>query len=265
MQPLRTLSAAVALAALFPGLALADLHTESVTYEHDGQTFEGFIAWDPSVDGPRPGVLVVHEWWGHNDYARSRAEQLAAEGYTAFSLDMYGDGRTADHPSEAGEFAGQVRENRDMMLERFGAAHDYLRGHDQTADQPVAAVGYCFGGTVALEAARAGADLALVASFHGALATEHPASADTLKPEVLVFNGAADPMVPKEQVDAFREEMDNADADWTLVDFGGVLHSFTNPDADSIAERFDMPVGYDERADRDSWQYLLGALERRLK
>ena len=248
---------------VLPALALADIHTEEIAYEHDGEEMTGFLA-RPAGDGPFPGVLVVHEWWGHNDYARTRAEQLAREGFAAFALDMYGSGQVADHPSEAGEFAGRIRENRELMLGRFEAAHDWLRNHEGVADRPLAAIGYCFGGTVVLEAARAGADLALVASFHGALATEHPAQPDTVKAEILVFNGAADPMVPPEQVAGFREEMDAAGARYTLVDFAGVVHSFTNPEADTIAERFDMPVGYDTRADHDSWRHLMAVLQDRL-
>ena len=248
---------------VLPGLALADIDTEEIAYEHDGEEMTGFLA-RPTGDGPFPGVLVVHEWWGHNDYARTRAEQLAREGFAAFALDMYGSGQVADHPSEAGEFAGRIRENRELMLGRFAAAHEWLHNHDSVADQPLAAIGYCFGGTVVLEAARAGADLALVASFHGALATDHPAQADTVKAEILVFNGAADPMVPPEQVAGFREEMDAAGARYTLVDFAGVVHSFTNPEADAIAERFDMPVGYDARADHDSWRHLVAVLQDRL-
>ena len=246
-----------------PGLALAGIHTEEVAYQHDGDEMTGFLA-RPAGDGPHPAVLVVHEWWGHNDYARARAEQLAREGFAAFALDMYGSGQVAAHPSEAGEFAGRIRENRELMLGRFEAAHDWLRAHDSVADRPLAAIGYCFGGTVVLEAARAGADLALVASFHGALATDHPAQADAVKAEVLVFNGAADPMVPPEQVAGFREEMDAAGVRYTLVDFAGVVHSFTNPEADAIAERFDMPVGYDARADHDSWGHLRAVLQDRL-
>jgi len=256
----------IVLALLFlalPGLALAGIHTEEVVYQHDGDEMTGFLA-RPAGDGPHPGVLVVHEWWGHNDYARARAERLAREGFAAFALDMYGSGQVADHPSEAGEFASHIRENRELMLGRFEAAYDWLRAHEGVADQPLAAIGYCFGGTVVLEAARAGANLALVASFHGALATEHPAQPDAVKAEILVFNGAADPMVPPEQVAGFREEMDAAGARYTLVDFAGVVHSFTNPEADAIAERFGMPVGYDARADHDSWGHLMAVLQDRL-
>ncbi|MFO8154815.1 MAG: dienelactone hydrolase family protein [Thiohalospira sp.] len=250
---------------LLAPLQAAEIHTETVTYEHDGHELTGYVAHDGSHSEPRPGVLVVHEWWGHNEYARDRAEQLAEAGYVAFALDMYGGGEVADHPDEAGAFAGRVRENHDRLTGRFDAAHDWLADHELTAGQPLAAVGYCFGGSVALEAARAGADLALVASFHGGLATDHPAEAGEVDAELLVFTGGADPMVPTKQVAGFREEMDAAGVRYTLVEFAGAKHSFTNPEADAIAERFGMPVGYDPRADRDSWHHLLGVMSDRLE
>ena len=245
--------------------ALAELHTEEVVYEHEGHELTGYLAYDASLSGARPGVLVVHEWWGHNDYARQRAEQLAAEGYVAFALDMYGSGEVADHPSEAGAFAGRIRQDHALLTGRFDAAHNWLRNHELTRGRSLAAVGYCFGGTVALEAARAGAELALVASFHAGLATDRPAEPGVVNAELLIFNGAADPMVPPEQVAAFKAEMADAGVRHTVVDFSGVLHSFTNPGADAIAERFDMPVGYDARADRDSWHHMLGVFGDRLR
>jgi dienelactone hydrolase len=252
----------ILLTGLLPGLVLADIQTEEVHYEHDGDSLTGYFAY-PDSDGPHPGVLVVHEWWGHNDYARDRAEQLAREGYAAFALDMYGSGKVADHPSTAGDFAGEIRANRARMLGRFRVAHDWLRGHEATVEAAPSAVGYCFGGSVALEAARAGMDLNVVASFHGSLATEHPAEAGNVTAEVLSFTGTADPMIPAQQIAGFQQEMDAADVRYTVVEFSGVKHSFTNPAADAIAEEFNMPVGYDERADRDSWNHLMGVLRDR--
>ncbi|WP_018873639.1 dienelactone hydrolase family protein [Thioalkalivibrio sp. ALJ16] len=253
---------AVLLASLLPGLALAGIQTEEVTYEHDGAELTGYLAY-PEAGGPHPAVLVIHEWWGHNDYARDRAEQLAREGYAAFALDMYGSGKLAGHPSTAGDFAGEIRANRDLMLGRFQAAYDWLRAHDASVDAAPSAVGYCFGGTVALEAARAGMDLTVAASFHGALGTDHPAEADQVTAELLSFTGTADPMIPPEQIAGFQEEMQAAGVRYTVVEFSDVLHSFTNPGADAIAEEFNMPVGYDARADHDSWQHLLSVLRDR--
>lgn len=235
-----------------------------MVYQHNGVELTGYLAHDSSLEGPRPGVIVVHEWWGHDENARHRAEMLAEAGYVALALDMYGTGKLAEHPSTAREFATAVRTNRDVMMGRFEAAEALLRGHELTGDQPLAAIGYCFGGSVVLEAARAGADLAMVASFHGALNTSNPAQPDSIKADILVFNGAEDPMVPAEQIAAFREEMAAAGVLYTFVDFAGATHSFTNPGADAIAEQFGMPVGYDARADRDSWNWLIAYLNDRL-
>lgn len=240
--------------------AMAEVVLEPVVYDVDGVEMHGTLAYDSGVSEPRPGVLVVHEWWGHDDHARARAAALAEEGYVALALDMYGEGRTADHPQTASEFASEIRSNRDLMLRRFDGAHAWLGSHERVADQSLAALGYCFGGSVVLEAARAGRDLSVVASFHGGLGTQNPANAETLRAEVLVFNGAADPLVPAEQIAAFREEMDAAQATYTFVDYSGVRHSFTNPGADALAEKFGMPVGYDERAARTSWTHTLEAL-----
>ncbi|AHE99590.1 dienelactone hydrolase family protein [Thioalkalivibrio paradoxus] len=242
----------------------AEIQVDEITYEHAGIELTGYLAHDASREGPRPGVIVVHEWWGHDAHARRRAEMLAEAGYVGFALDMYGSGKLAEHPNEAREFATAVRSNRDTMLGRFQAAEALLREHELTAEQPLAASGYCFGGSVVLEAARSGADLAMVASFHGALATEHPAGPDRVKADILVFNGADDPLVPAEQIAAFRDEMAAAGVDYTFVDFSGATHSFTNPGADAIAEEFGMPVGYNARADRDSWNWLLAYLNDRL-
>ncbi|MFO8004329.1 dienelactone hydrolase family protein [Thioalkalivibrio sp.] len=253
---------------LILNVALAEsgpaIHAERVVYEHNGVELTGYLAFDTAREGPRPGVIVVHEWWGHDENVRRRAEMLAEAGYVGFALDMYGTGKLAEHPSAAREFATAVRTNRDVMMGRFEAAEALLREHELTAGQPLAAIGYCFGGSVVLEAARAGADLAMVASFHGALNTDNPAQPDTVKADILVFNGAEDPMVPAEQIDAFREEMAAAGVLYTFVDFAGATHSFTNPGADAIAEQFGMPVGYDARADRDSWNWLIAYLNDRL-
>lgn len=262
------LIATLFLSPAFLSTAAADqgpaIHTQTVTYEHNGVEMTGYLAHDPALEGPRPGVIVVHEWWGHDAQARRRAEMLAEAGYVGFAIDMYGSGQVADHPTEAQAFAGAVRSNRDAMLGRFEAAEALLREHELTSGQSLSAIGYCFGGSVVLEAARSGADLAMVASFHGGLGTEHPAEPGGIIPDILVFNGAEDPLVPREQIAAFREEMAAADASYTFVDFAGATHSFTNPGADAIAEQFGMPVGYDPRADRDSWTWLIAYLNDRL-
>lgn len=234
--------------------ARAEIRGQEVSYSDGQVTMKGYIAFDDSIRGKRPGVLVVHEWWGQNDYARGRARMLAAMGYTALAVDMYGDGKTANHPSEAGAFAGEVRRNLPMARARFEAALKELRRHPTVAADDVAALGYCFGGSVVLEMARMGLDLDAVVSYHGSLGLSTPAEPGRIKAKVAVFTGEADPMIPPAQVDSFRQDMDKAGARLTLVSYPGVKHSFTNPEADQLAARFGLPLAYDQAADQDSWR-----------
>ncbi|MCS6786006.1 MAG: dienelactone hydrolase family protein [Thiobacillaceae bacterium] len=235
------------------GAARAEVRTEEVTYSDGQVTMKGYLAYDDAIRGKRPGVLVVHEWWGLNDYARSRARRLAAMGYTALAVDMYGDGRTAAHPKEAGAFAGEVRRNLPLARSRFEAALRVLRQHPTVAAEDVAALGYCFGGSVVLEMARQGLDLDAVVSYHGSLQLSTPAEPGRVKARVAVFTGEADPMIPPTQVEAFRQEMQRAGVDLILVSYPGVTHSFTNPEADRLAAQFGLPLAYDRKADEDSW------------
>lgn len=230
--------------------------SENLDYEVDGQHFTGYLAFDDSHSDARPGVLVVHEWWGLNDYVRRRADMLAELGYVALALDMYGDGRQASHPQEAGEFAQASMASLPLAERRFNAARDLLAGHERVNGEQIAAIGYCYGGGVVLQMARAGAKLAAVASFHGNLtprANPLPANSPI---RIAAFNGAADPLVPAEQVAAFEQEMQAANADYFVVNYPGALHAFTNPAADKAAAEFGMPIGYDKAADTDSWQRL---------
>ncbi|MEW6324984.1 MAG: dienelactone hydrolase family protein [Nitrospirota bacterium] len=247
----RLIGMTVLLSALLP--ACATLHVEEIRYSANGQALKGYLAYDKKVQGKRPGVLVVHEWWGHNDYVRKRARMLAQLGYTAFALDMYGDGKQADHPEEAGQFAEEVRKNQEQGEQRFMAALNLLRAHDTVDADRVAAIGYCFGGAVVLHFARTGGDLAGVVSFHGSLSTDTPAQPGAVKAKVLVLHGADDPYVPPEQVEQFKREMDNAGADYRFIAYPGATHSFTNPAADRYAEHFKMSVKYDPEADKQSW------------
>lgn len=235
--------------------------TEEVEYRVGDETFTGFLAYDAAVEGERPGVLVVHEWWGHNDYVRSRAVEVAELGYTALALDMYGSGKVADHPAEAQQFMEAALADPELMGERFLAAKQLLEQQSATDADRIAAIGYCFGGAVVLNMARAGVELDGVASFHGVLATEQPATPDTVAAKVLVLHGEADPLVPPEQVDAFKAEMDAAGVDYEFIGYPGVQHSFTNPGATEVGEQFDMPLEYDEEADRHSWEALQAFFE----
>ncbi len=241
--------------------ASAEVVGKELTYRHGDVVMQGYLAYDDAIDGKRPGVLVVHEWWGLNTYARQRADMLARLGYTALAVDMYGDGKTADHPEDAGKFAAEVKQDMAVARARFRAALDLLQSQASVDRGKTAAIGYCFGGGLVLEMARTGVDLDVVASFHGGLVTANPAQKGAMKSRILVFNGAADPFVKPEQVVAFKQEMDAAGADYRFIDYPGVKHSFTNPDAGKFAQKFNLPLQYDAAADADSWQTMLDAFE----
>jgi dienelactone hydrolase len=230
----------------------AKVTTREVEYRSGDTVLKGYLA-ESATKGKRPAVLVVHEWWGHNEYARKRARMLADLGYVALAVDMFGDGKTAQHPDDAGKFAGEVMKNKAVGEARFNAALDFIKQLPEVDPERIAAIGYCFGGGVVLHMARIGADLKGVVSFHGSLATDSPAQPGKVKARVLVFNGEADKMIPPEQVAAFKEEMNKAGAPFRYVGYAGVMHSFTNPDADNYAKKFNLPLAYDKKADLDSW------------
>ncbi len=242
----------IALAFAVPA-AQAAVKGEEVQYKAGNTVLKGYLAWDDAVKGKRPGVLVVHEWWGHNEYARNRARMLAELGYTALALDMYGDGHQAHHPDEAGKFAGEVRKNLVVAKQRFDAAQSVLKKHPTVDGKNIAAIGYCFGGAIVLEMARQGENLKGVVSFHGSLNTDQPAKAGKFSARALVLTGEADPFVPAEQVEAFRKEMQAAKVDYSVVVYPGAKHSFTSPDADKLGEQFKMPFAYNAIADHESW------------
>jgi dienelactone hydrolase len=234
-------------------MAQAEVQGKEVTYSANGTLLKGYIAYDDAIQGKRPGVLVVHEWWGLDDYARKRAWILAQLGYTALALDMYGEGKQAHHPDEAGKFAGELAKNLPLAKTRFEAAMEYLRQQKNVDAKNIAALGYCFGGSVVLQMARLGEDLKGVVSFHGNLATVHPAQPGEVKARIISFTGTDDPMIPAEQVAAFRQEMEKAGADYKAVTFAGAKHSFTNPAADEYGRKFNLPLAYDAAADKASW------------
>lgn len=250
------LTAAVAASGFFAGGAQAAVEGREVQYSAGGVTMKGYFAWDAAVSVQRPGVLVVHEWWGHNDYARSRARMLAELGYAALAVDMYGDGKTAAHPEDAGKFSGELMKNAETTKARFLAALGFLKAQPQTDPSRIAAIGYCMGGGVALNMARAGTDLKGVASFHGSLNAIVPAVPGGIKARLLVLHGADDTFIPPEAVAAFKKEMADAGADLKFVAYPGATHSFTNPEADGYAKKFGMPVAYNADADRLSWEEL---------
>jgi dienelactone hydrolase len=233
--------------------AQAEVRTEVVEYTDGDVTLEGYMAWDNLYVGKRPGVLVAHEWMGHNPYVRKRAEQLARLGYVAFALDMYGKGVLAKDAKEAAALAGKFRENRKLMRTRASAGLEVLRKHPLVDGARLAAIGYCFGGTVVLELARSGADLRSVVTFHGSLDTPTPQDARNIRGKVLALHGGDDPFVTPAQVAAFEEEMRKGGVDWQLFVYGGAVHSFTNPDSGNDNSK---GLAYNERADRRSWKAM---------
>ncbi|TNF27962.1 MAG: dienelactone hydrolase family protein [Deltaproteobacteria bacterium] len=223
---------------------------------------KGFLAWDATKEGPRPGVLVIHEWWGHNAYARHRAVMLAQLGYTALAVDMYGDGKTADHPGDAMKFAQATTANLDEAKARFDAAKQLLAERAETDGTKVAAIGYCFGGGIALNMARMGEELAGVVSFHGSLGAKTPAEKGAVKTEILVLNGGDDPLAPADAVKAFEDEMTAAGATFEVVSYPGAKHAFTNPGATAMGQKFELPLAYDAKADAASWDAMKAFLAR---
>ena len=232
----------------------AGIATRSIDYTADGVTLKGYIAYDKDVTGKRPGILVVHEWWGHNEYSRKRAEMLAELGYVALAVDMYGDGKQAGHPEDAGKFSSEIMKNMPVMKERFLAALDLLKKDSHVDAKQIGAIGYCFGGGVVLAMARSGAELSGVVSFHGGLGTSSPAEKGKVKARILVCNGAADPFVTTEDLKAFEQEMTSAGADYKVISYEGAKHSFTNPGSTEAGKKFNIPLAYNEAADKQSWK-----------
>ncbi len=246
---------------LFTSSALAALVGKEVTYKAGDAVMKGYLAYDDAAKGKRAGVLVVPEWWGVNDYAMKRARMLAAEGYVALVVDMYGNGQTAANPQEAGALAGGVNKNPPLAYARFDAARKFLDSQPGVKKGETAALGYCFGGGVVLNMARSGMPLKAAVSYHGVLASDVSPKPGDIKAKLRVFHGEADPIVPPEQVEAFKTEMANAKADYMLVAYPGVKHTFTNREADSYAAQFGLPLKYDAEADKDSWTRTLEFLK----
>ena len=247
--------AAVAVSLLVaPALAGAEVQTKEVTYKQGDTELQGFLAWDGAAKGRAPGVLVVHEWWGHNQHARNQAIRLAKSGYVGFALDMYGKGKLATHPQDAQAFAAEATKDPAVVKARFLAALDLLKQDPHVDPKRIAAIGYCFGGGIALAMARQGVDLNAVVTFHGALATQQPAAPGAVKARLLVLTGADDPLVGPDQVEAFKKEMAAAGAKLEVVSEPHAKHSFTNPDA---AKAGMEQLAYNADADKDSWERML--------
>jgi dienelactone hydrolase len=233
--------------------AHAAIKEEPVTYQNGSATMRGFVVYDDAVQGKRPGIVMVHEWWGITRHIRDEAQKFAQQGYTAFIADMYGDTRTADNPKDAGALSGLVMKDPKVMEGRFNTARNQLAGHPSVDPTRIGAVGYCFGGAVVLNMARAGADLAAVAGFHASLGLNTPAPGPgTVKAKILVLNGAEDPFVKREQYEALKKDFDAAKAEYRIIEYPGAVHAFTNPEATEIGHKFNLPLRYDAQVDHEA-------------
>jgi dienelactone hydrolase len=247
------------------GLGEPKIVGKTVEYSAPGVVMKGYLAYDENVKGKRGGVLVVPEWWGLNDYVRRRARMLAELGYTALAADMYGEGMVVTTPDEAGKLSSEAMKDFDVTKARFMAAVDFLRRQPTVDPSRIAAIGYCFGGGIVLNMARQGVDLKGVVSFHGDLTAVKPAQRGSVRAKILVLSGGADKFVTPEQIGAFKQEMKTANADFQFISYPGALHSFTNPDATELGEKFHMPIAYNAKADEESWSQMEGFLNKVLK
>ena len=233
------------------------IQTQSLTYSAGGSEMIGHLAQSLDATHSRPGVLVLPEWWGLNAYIRRRAEDLAHLGYTALAVDLYGEGTTADHPDRAGELMNEVLEDMGAGTQRLQAAVAALTDQPGVDASRLAAIGFCFGGAMALHLARIGTELKAAVSFHGALDSFHQAAPGTIKARVLVCHGAADEFISKESIQAFHDEMNSAGANYEFISYPGALHGFTSPEADENGRKYGLPLAYDESADKESWQAMI--------
>ncbi|MBT5376719.1 MAG: dienelactone hydrolase family protein [Nitrospinaceae bacterium] len=256
MKKIFVLSVVVLLS--FVTLANAGIKTEEIEYSHNGTKLTGYLAYDDSKSGKRPGVLVAHEWWGHNDHARNRAKMLAEAGYTALALDMYGSGKLANHPQKAGEFMNAAFSNWSDSEARYNKAMKILKEHKTVDATRIGSIGFCFGGAVSIKMAKGGADLKGIVGFHSALPMEPAITKNSMKAAVLIINGSEDGFLKPETVAAFSEDMFKANVDFTYMNLRGVKHSYTNPQADELSKKFNIvALEYNKKADEQAWAAML--------
>lgn len=235
--------------------ARAEIVTKTVEYKEGDTTLEGFVVYDDSVKGARPGVLVAHQWKGVGAYEKMRAEMLAKMGYVAFACDIYGKGIRPANPQDASAEAAKYKNDRALLRKRVNAGFQTLLKQPGVDKSKTAAIGYCFGGTTVLELARSGADADGVVSFHGGLGSPTPEDAKNVKAKVLALHGADDPFVPDAEIAGFATEMRKAKVDWHLVAYGNAVHSFTDKGAGNDNSK---GSAYNETADRRSWEAMKG-------
>lgn len=243
-------TAVVVLGLLVGAAAQAAVKEEPVTYRAGDVTLKGFIVYDDAKKGPRPGIIVVHEWWGITKHTRAEARRFAQRGYTAFVADMYGDAKSADNPKDASGLMKSLLGDPAAVQARFDAAREQLAKHPSVNAKKIGASGYCMGGTVVLNMARSG-NVAAVAAFHPSLGG-YKAGAEPVKAKVLVLNGADDPFNKPEAIDAFKKDMEAAKADYKFVNYPGAVHAFTNPEATETGKKYNLPLAYNAKADKAS-------------
>jgi dienelactone hydrolase len=234
---------------------MSDIHTEVVTYSADGIEMKGYMAWDSSQDGPRPGVLVVHEWWGCNEYAQRRARMLAEAGYTGMAIDLYGNGINAANPDEAGALMNARIDDMDGTRARFMAALDTLITHDTVDENATGAIG------VVTHMARMGAPLDITGSFHGAVGLAAVDGPDKVDCRIMVYNGEADVLIDEGQISGFKAQMEKTGAHYDFIQLPGALHGFSNPMATTNGEKYGLPLAYNKLADESSWAHLCLTME----
>lgn len=242
-------------------LNMTDIHTQEVSYSADGVEMKAYMAWDSSKAGPRPGIVVVHEWWGCNEYAKRRARMLAGIGYTGLALDLYGYGRNAASPDEAAGLMNARIADMEGTRARFLAGLEALKAHHTVDAQRTGAIGYCFGGGVVTHMARMGAPLKVTGSFHGAVglaAVDGPPRFDC---RIMVYNGEADSLISDDQIRGFKAVMNKTGGHYDFIQLPGALHGFSNPQATENGEKYGLPLAYNPLADESSWSHFCLTME----
>jgi dienelactone hydrolase len=234
----------------------AEIKGKTVEYSVNNVTLNGYLAFDDANKEKRPAILVVHEWWGITDYPKKRADMLASLGYVAFAVDMYGEGKVADNPNDAQKYAAESMKDVSLLKAKFIAAIEFLKRNEYVDSSRIAAIGYCYGGGVVLNMARAGVDLKGVVSFHGSLTPVIPIEKRKINAKILVCNGGSDKFVSEKNINDFKQEMKNAGIDYRFISYKGALHAFTNPAATELGKKFNMPIAYNEKGDKKSWKEM---------
>ncbi len=234
--------------------------TNRIEYAVGDAVYQGYLAYDDEIADARPGIIIVHEWWGLNDYIVRRAHMLAELGYVALAIDMYGGGAIAQDTDQAGALMTGVLNDMDTGTAALKAGYELLLGQPRVDPKRTAAMGYCFGGAMVLHMARIGLPLSAVASFHGALGSFHTAEPGSIQARLLVCHGAADSMVTMDDLEGFKQEMETAQADYEVLLLADAKHGFSNAQADVNAEKYGIDLGYQQSADEKSWEALQALL-----